>query len=79
MNQNFNPNNFNFNQIPFREVLFDIKRSDSVEKSKIIINASPFAFCHSLVLPSVEACHTQILNEDSIKNILELILISKSL
>lgn len=79
MNQNFNPNNFNFNKITFKEEIFDIKRRDSVKKSKIIINTSPFAFCHSLFLPSVEACHPQILNEESIENILELILLSKSL
>lgn len=90
----FNPSVFNFTKIGQHEIMFEIKRQNDNSPSKIstasknikykckrnlvVLNTSPLEYCHSLLLPDVDGCHSQLLNGDAITSGLETLLLSSN-
>ena len=72
---------FNFNKINHQEILLKINDLDKSEKfndSFIIINNSPIEQGHCLIVPNMHSNLNQLLNIDSIKLAVDLILLSTS-
>uniref|UniRef100_H2Z0S6 GDP-D-glucose phosphorylase 1 n=1 Tax=Ciona savignyi TaxID=51511 RepID=H2Z0S6_CIOSA len=64
----FDPDQFNFTKIKDNEVLFDIYKGDKDGLlGSAIINASPFAIGHILLVPDVHLCRPQMLTERAIQ------------
>lgn len=69
--QQFDPNLFNFNKISSSEILFEMHKQISSEKDcarngtcatcVVIINVSPLEFGHCLLVPEPSRCHPQLL------------------
>ena len=82
INVPFDINKFNFNKINSNEIIFKLNRQDenqTLNDDYIIINNSPIELGHSLLVPQLHSNLNQVLNLDSIKLALELIILSNSL
>ena len=47
--------------------------------SRVIINNSPYAYCHSLIIPEPEKNHVQLLNGETIETAIELMMQSNQI
>ncbi|XP_071450618.1 GDP-D-glucose phosphorylase 1 [Hetaerina americana] len=77
----FDPTLFNFTHLKEEEILFSLKYEAESEQisSYVAVNASPLEYGHSLLLPSLEDCHPQVINENGLTLALTFMLISGSL
>ena len=66
------PSGFNFNKIKSDEHLYQIENNGIL--SRVIINNSPYAHCHSLIVPEPEKEHVQLLSGTTIEVALELMM-----
>ncbi|XP_033101140.1 GDP-D-glucose phosphorylase 1-like [Anneissia japonica] len=93
IDQPFNHDRFNFTKIKKHEILFEMKPVNNhfidgdINKTKegesknphlVVINISPLEYCNVLLVPNVNSCYAQVLNELSIQLALEMILISST-
>lgn len=81
INLPFDSLKFNFNKINDQEFLLKINDLDNIQNFKdnfIIINNSPIEQGHCLIVPSLHSNLNQVLNIDSIKLVVDLILLSSS-
>jgi len=79
--QEFDTNKFNFTKIDEdKEVLYQLKRKDKERnwKDLLIINVSPIATNHTLLVPQVHHKLPQVVTEYSIQLALEIIFLSTS-
>lgn len=76
MFQSFDPNRFNFNKIADKEILLDTHGDGN---NIIAINVSPIERYHCLFIPQRLENLPQIMTENSLQNILQLMLISNSM
>nr|XP_002131802.1 GDP-D-glucose phosphorylase 1-like [Ciona intestinalis] len=77
----FNPDQFNFTKIKQNELLFNIYKKDGHSRTLVgscVVNVSPFAKCHSLIVPDPNSCRPQIMAVDGIKLALELQALSRN-
>jgi len=71
------PSGFNFNKIKSDEHLYQIENNGIL--SRVIINNSPYAHCHSLIVPEPEKEHVQLLSGTTIEVALELMMQSNQI
>ncbi|XP_062926329.1 GDP-D-glucose phosphorylase 1 [Mobula hypostoma] len=79
--QPFDPQRFNFSRVPRRELLFRLRPSRSPEaggdaEALLIINVSPLAYGHVLLLPEPELPLPQALTRAAVLRALELVFLS---
>ncbi|XP_059801907.1 GDP-D-glucose phosphorylase 1 [Hypanus sabinus] len=85
--QPFDPQRFNFSRVPRRELLFRLRRSQSPEagdaepaggdaEALLIINVSPLAYGHVLLLPEPELLLPQAQTRAAVLQALELVFLS---
>lgn len=81
--QNFDPNQFHFNKINPKELLFELQKVKATsdqngrnKKCKIIINVSPLEFGHCLLVPEPDLCHPQVLTPLAVQRGIETVLLS---
>ncbi|XP_052827940.1 GDP-D-glucose phosphorylase 1 [Octopus bimaculoides] len=84
VNQEFDPNSFNFNKIHEKEVLLlpvglHWMNHDPHDKlqNKIIINVSPLEFGHCLIVPEINKCLPQAVTSFGLQLAVEFLLLSK--
>lgn len=76
MSQPFNANEFNFTNVSGGEILVDIGNGDG--NDVIIINDSPFAWGHCLLVVERFKCLPQSITEYSLQKAIDIILLSQS-
>ncbi|CAI9730145.1 Hypothetical predicted protein [Octopus vulgaris] len=86
VNQEFDPNSFNFNKIHEKEVLllpvglhWMNHDPHNKLKNKIIINVSPLEFGHCLIIPEINKCLPQAVTSFGLQLAVEFLLLSKHL
>ncbi|XP_013784966.2 GDP-D-glucose phosphorylase 1-like [Limulus polyphemus] len=74
----FNPNLFNFTKVKQHEVLFSLNPNQEAELSshQVIINVSPLEYCNCLLVPFVNSCLPQVVNESGLQLAVEMLLLS---
>ncbi|XP_008546662.1 GDP-D-glucose phosphorylase 1 [Microplitis demolitor] len=72
----FDPNRFNFTKIRDEEILFDL--SDGDGNNVIAVNVSPIEYGHCLFLSDRLKCLPQVVTKSSLRQIIELFLLSRS-
>lgn len=79
----FNPNQFNFNEIPDKEILMKLKWPESLhsgaDENFIVINVSPLEFGNCLLVPFRKACVSQRITLDGLNLLIKTMLLSNDL
>ncbi|CAH0719126.1 unnamed protein product, partial [Brenthis ino] len=77
ISQPFDENKFNFKKVSKDEIMFIFKESANEDSHVVLVNVSPITRYHSLLCPSIEKCLPQVITEDSLKLVIDLMLLAK--
>ncbi|XP_073954327.1 GDP-D-glucose phosphorylase 1 isoform X2 [Choristoneura fumiferana] len=69
--QPFDSEKFNFSKVSPKEILFEMRKTDSNNIHTFLVNVSPISQYHTLLCPSVNLCLPQVVTEDSLKLAIE--------
>ena len=74
VNVPFDANQFNFNRVACKEILFVLKVADADRDHALIVNASPFEFGSCLLVPSIRKCIRQEVTLEGLTLLINLML-----